>query len=146
MKLFLFLLLVCLLCTSLAPSSHGATAAARILTAAQELDDNVKRMDLKTVLPKLAELLQLKTEQVENALVERKISYSRLALIKLVADKSAGDLAKLLESSDPDTLKVLQSAQVSLDDTLERLDSLYCDVALIRLDRRAPARFVAKGK
>lgn len=138
--------MVGLLCTSLAPSSHSAPSPARVVTASQELDDNLKRMELKTVLPKLAELLQLKTEQVENALVERKISFSRLALIKLVADKNSGDLGKLLESSDPDTLKVLQSAQVSLEDALERLDSLYCDIALLRIDRRAPARSVAKGK
>ena len=62
-----------MLCTSLAPSSHGATSAAKILTASQELDDNGNRMDLTAILPKLAELLQLKTEQVETAMVERKI-------------------------------------------------------------------------
>ena len=103
-------------------------------------------MNLKEILPKLAELLKLKTEQVETAMVERKVPYCRLALIKLVADKGTGDLDKLLESSDPDTLKALQTAQASLDDALERLDSLYCDVALIRLDRHAPVRSVAKRK
>ena len=146
MKRLLFLLLVGLLCTSLVPSGHGGPAPARILTAAQELDENVKRMELKTFLPKLAELLQLNAEQVENALVERKISFSRLALVKLVADKSSTELAKLLETSDIDPIKMLQSGQVSLNDALERLDSLYSDVALLRIDRRAPAKSVAKRK
>ncbi|MBC8003799.1 MAG: hypothetical protein H7X97_14545 [Opitutaceae bacterium] len=140
MKRFIFLLLVCLFCTSRAPSSHCAPPPTRLLTASQELDDNVNRMELKPILPQLAELLGLKSEQVENALVERKISYSRLALLKLVADKSSLSLGKLLESTDPDPFKMLQSAQVSLDDATERLDRLYSDVALIRLHRRTPGQ------
>lgn len=111
--------------------------ADRTRKAADELDNTVKKVELRKSAPHLAKLLKADSGTVADAVVTRNMKFSDVALAQLIAEKRGQSLATVLQSKpEPDWLSAMPAANISWDNAYEHLDNLNMEAAFLMLDLR----------
>jgi hypothetical protein len=69
-------------------TAFGEIATDRVGEAARELDEIVKKVDIKTLAPTAAGLLKMESGLIERIMIQQKATLSALVCVKLIAGKT----------------------------------------------------------
>ena len=125
-----------LLLTAAAAFILGMPALASLQQTASALDETINDVETKIIVNGLAEKVGVEAKIAKDALLDKKLKLSQLALAKFVSEKSASELSTVLEHLPSDWQDYLKSSNVSEREAEEYLDALQTEVALLMLDYR----------
>jgi hypothetical protein len=116
---------------------YAGAPSQQLMDASQNLNEAIKNVELKQVIPDLASALKVESSIVEKGMVENKHKLSDLALAKFVADKTSKSVDSFMNvSSETEWVDVLAQNKISDSDVQEYLDGLQTEVAFLMLDHR----------
>ena len=124
-----------------ASTLFAAIVSNRVTEAARELDDIVKKMDIKSIAPNAARLFKLETALIEKVMIERKATLSALVCAKLISEKTGVSIDKVIEANpDRDWSKALKNAEIADSAILEEIDTVHAEFAFFALEFREKRR------
>jgi hypothetical protein len=104
------------------------------------LDETVRNVELKRVVPELARILKMDPAAVDKAMVEKKYKLSGVVLAKFISEKSNQPVEELLkEAMEPDWIPILRKHNLNEIDAEAYIDNLHSEIAFAMLDYRGPA-------
>src|SRR6185295_8295812 len=102
----------------------------QFVNASASLNESIKSVQVKKVIPVLASTLKVESAVIEKGLLESKHQLSDVALAKFVADKTNKSIDSFMSvSSESEWVDVLAQNNISSDDAQEYLDNLQTEVA-----------------
>jgi hypothetical protein len=125
-------------------------ASDRIQDAVDDLDNNVKSVDIQVIVGDLAKIGKFDRAFVEKSLTEKKYKYSELIFIKMLADNACLSPEVVMESNpDRNWLPALKRAGYEEKDILQHLENTNSELAFALLDvpdkKRGTKRLIITG-
>jgi hypothetical protein len=109
----------------------------QLMNASESLNDAIKNVELKKVIPDLATALKVDTATVRTAMVEKQHKLSDIAMAKFMADKTGKAVDSFINvTTEAQWVDVLNQNNVTDADAQEYLDGLQTEVAFLMLDHR----------